>query len=177
VTVVPSDELGRGPRSGEVLAGKTQAAIGLRADGVDDGVVQAQEIRMREVAADLDVAEESEPRLGRDALERARNGLELGMVGRDAEPDETPGRREPLDHVDLDRHVGVEQSAGRIEPGGTGPNDRNPKRIHAGDASPDLRRPDDQRPEVRAGEAGLTGGRTHAGGDAAAPPPADHTSR
>ncbi len=41
VAVVPGDEFGGGPRAGQVLAGNPEPAVGLRADGVDDGVVEA----------------------------------------------------------------------------------------------------------------------------------------
>ena len=37
------------------------------------------------------------------------------MVGRDAEPDKSPRRREALDHVHLDRRVGAKQGAGGVE--------------------------------------------------------------
>ena len=94
-----------GHEPGQVLAGDAQPPVGLRADRVDDRVVEPRELVVREVAADLDVAEEAEARLRGDLLERARDGLDLRVVGRDAEPDEPPRRRQPLDHVDLDREV------------------------------------------------------------------------
>ena len=40
MAVVPGDELGGRPRAGEVLAGNAQPPVGLRADRVDDRVVQ-----------------------------------------------------------------------------------------------------------------------------------------
>ena len=67
------------------------------------------------VAADLDVAEEAEARPLGDPLEGARHGLQLRMVGGDAEPDETPRRRQPLDQIDLDRRVRRQQGAGGVE--------------------------------------------------------------
>ena len=62
VAVVPGDELGRGPRAGQVLARDAEPPVGLRADRVDDGVVEPRELVVRDVAADLDVAEEAEAR-------------------------------------------------------------------------------------------------------------------
>ena len=44
MAVVPGDELGRGPRAGQVLAGDPEPPVGLRADGVDDRVVQRSEL-------------------------------------------------------------------------------------------------------------------------------------
>ena len=75
---------------------------------------------MREIAPDLDVAEEPEGGLLRDALVRARHRLQLRVVGGDAEPNETPRSRQPLDHVDLDRNVRVEQRTSSVKPGRTG---------------------------------------------------------
>ena len=103
--------VGRRPRAGQVLAGDAEPPVGLRADRVDDGVVEPRELVVRDVAADLDVAEEAEARPPRDLLERARDRLDLRVVGRDAEPDEPPGRRQPLDQVDLDRQVARQQRA------------------------------------------------------------------
>ena len=67
------------------------------------------------VLADLDVPEEAKPGLLRDPLERARDLLQLRVIRGDAEPHEPPGRREPLDHVHLDRLLGGEQVPGRVE--------------------------------------------------------------
>jgi hypothetical protein len=62
VAVVPGDELRGRPRAREVLAGDPETAVGLRPDGVDDGVVDGGEVVVADVPADLDVAEEPEPR-------------------------------------------------------------------------------------------------------------------
>ena len=79
---------------------------------------------MRDVAADLDVAEEAEAGLLRDLLERARDGLDVRVVGRDAEAHEPPRRRQPLEQVDLDaRLVAREQRARGVEAGRAGADD------------------------------------------------------
>ena len=58
----------------------------------------------------------------------ARGRLQLGVVGRDAEPDEPPRRRQPLDHVHLDARVlGREQRSGRIEACRTRADDGDPQ--------------------------------------------------
>ena len=128
VAVVPGDELGRRPRAGQVLAGDPEPPVGLRADGVDDRVVALAQLVVRHVAPDLDVAEEAEARPRSDLLERARDGLELRVVGRDAEPDEPPRRRQPLDHVDLGRRFGGQQGAGGVEAGRAGADDGDAER-------------------------------------------------
>ena len=71
MAVVPGDELGRRPRSLELLARDAEAAVGLRADRVDHGVVEAQEVVVRDVGPDLDVAEEAKAVLRRGLLEAA----------------------------------------------------------------------------------------------------------
>src|SRR5262249_10676027 len=78
---------------------------------------EADEVFVMQVASDLDVAEEAEAGLVGDALEGARDRLQLGMVRRDPEAHEPPRRRQPLDHVDLDGDVGVEQRARGVEAG------------------------------------------------------------
>jgi hypothetical protein len=80
---------------------------------------------VRHVAPDLEVAEEAESGPLRDALERARDGLDVLVVGRDAETDEAPRRRQSVEQVDLDLEIALEQRVGRVEPGGPGPDDRD----------------------------------------------------
>ena len=87
---------------------------------------------MCEIAPDLDVAEKPEAGLGGDLLERPRDGLQLRVVRRDAEPHEPPGRRQPLDDVHL--RAGGEQRTCGIEPRRAGADDGDAKRrAHARD--------------------------------------------
>jgi hypothetical protein len=62
------------------------------------------------------------------------------MVGGDAEPDETPGRRQPVDEVDLDAWLlAREKLARRVEPRRAGADDRDPEwrsLAHAGTPKP-----------------------------------------
>ena len=128
VAVVPGDERRGRPRAGQVLAGDAEPPVGLRADGVDDRVVEREQLLVRDVAADLDVAEEAEARPRRGLLERARDGLDVLVVGRDAEADEAPRRRQPVDQVDLDlRVLALQQRVGRVEPGRAGADDGDAK--------------------------------------------------
>ena len=122
MAVVPRDELRRRPRAGQVFAGNAEPLVGLRAKGIDDCVVQGEEFAVRKISADLDVAEEAEARLLGNPLERARDALQLRVVGRDAQPHEPPRRRQPLEHVHLEPRLGVEQRAGGIETGRAGTN-------------------------------------------------------
>ncbi len=92
MAVVPGDELGRRPRSRQVLSRDAEPAIRLRAEGVDDRVVEPRQVARRQIAADLDVAEEAEAGLQGDPLEGPGDGLQLRMVGSHAEPYEAPRR-------------------------------------------------------------------------------------
>ena len=81
---------------------------------------------MHEIAPDLDIAEKAKAGLGGDLLERPRDGFQLRVVRRDAEPHEPPGRRQPLDEVRLGS--GREQRARGIEAGRPGADDGDAKR-------------------------------------------------
>src|SRR6188472_676028 len=115
MAVVPGHELERRPRAWKILAGNPELPIGLRTDRVNDRVVETPEVFVVQVASDLDVAEEAETGLVGNPLESARDRLQLRVVGRDAEADEPPRCRQPLDHVDLDRYIRVEERAGGVE--------------------------------------------------------------
>ena len=118
VAVVPGDERGRGPRAGQVLAGDAHAAGRSarrpRRRRRRRGARARAALTSRPTST---LPKKRKPGLRGDLLEDARDRLDLGMVGRDAEPDEAPRRRQPLDQVDLDRQVGAEQRAGGVEAG------------------------------------------------------------
>ena len=105
VAVVPGDELGGRPRARQVLAGDAEPPVGLRADRVDDRVVEPQQLLVADGRSRPRRCRRSGSPAARGLLERARDGLDVLVVGRDAEPDEAPGRRQPLDQVDLDRRL------------------------------------------------------------------------
>jgi hypothetical protein len=90
----------------------------LRANGVDDRVVELTELFVRHVSPDLDVAEKAEPGLLRDLLVDTGDVLELRVIRRDAEAHEAPRRRQPLEHVHLGALLRIEEVAGRIERSG-----------------------------------------------------------
>jgi hypothetical protein len=123
VAVVPGHEGGSGPRARQVLARDSQAPVRLGPEGVDDAVVERHQLLVGDVAPDLDVAEEPEAGCGRDLLEGARDGLDLGVVGGDAEADEPPGRGQPLEQVELCRRLGGQKVPGSVEAGRPGTDD------------------------------------------------------
>ena len=88
--VVPADEVDGGHAAGQVLTGDAKWPVGLRADGVDHGVVVLGEFGWLHMLADGDVAEEPEPRVRRDLLELPADRLDLGMVRRHAGPHQAP---------------------------------------------------------------------------------------
>jgi hypothetical protein len=102
VAVVPGHELGGRPAAGQVLAGDPERLVGLRAGGVDDGGVVLHQLGVRDVGADLHVAEEPTAASQRLALEAIVEPLDLLVVGRHAGAQQSPRRRQPLVQVDLD---------------------------------------------------------------------------
>src|SRR3954465_11705534 len=159
MAVVPGDELGRRPGPRELLAGDPEPPVRLRAEGVDDRVVELDEVAVRDVAPDLDVPEEAEARLLRNPLERARNALQLGMVRRPPEPHEAPRRRQPLEHVHLEPRLSIEQRGGGVNPSRPRADDRDAQRAFRHETI------------VLSGTKNAGGG-PHAGGEAS-PPRAD----
>ena len=86
------------------------------------------QLRTRDVAAQLDVAEEAKARMRSGLLVDARDRLDLRMVGRDAGAHQPPGRGQPLDHVDLEidgvpADPVLEQVPSGVEAGGPGADD------------------------------------------------------
>jgi hypothetical protein len=78
---------------------------------------------VRDVPADLDVAEEPAPRIGGGLLEDARDRLDLRMIGRDAPSHEAPGRCEALEEMHLGVRARLQQMTGRVEAGRPGSDD------------------------------------------------------
>ena len=129
MAVVPGDERRGRPRPREILPGNPEVPVRLRPDRVDDCVVPLDELGVRDRSTDVDVPEETEPGTCRRLLERARHRLDVLVVGSDAEPDEPPRRRQPVEQVHHDRGVfAAKQRIRRIEPGRTCPDDGNAKR-------------------------------------------------
>ena len=91
---------------GKVLPRDRQPAIALGTDGVDDGVVAAQQVLSRHVGPDADVPEEPEPGIGRGALVGRRDRLQLRVVGSHARTHQPPGGREAVEDIDCDRADG-----------------------------------------------------------------------
>src|SRR4029077_17875548 len=98
--VVPTHEVDGGDAAFELFAGNPQRSVGLRTDGVDDGVVVLGDFGRLHVFTDLDVAEEAEARIQRRLLELRADRLDLRMVGCDPGAHQTPRGRQHLQHVD-----------------------------------------------------------------------------
>ncbi len=133
VAVVPGDELGGGPAAGQVLAGDAHAAVGLGADRVEDGVIAGQQVRVGDVRAVVDVAVEAELGMGGGLLVDAADGLDVGVVGRDAAAHEAPGGGKTVVDVDLHLEVGMrpalQQVTGRVEARRARSDDGHAKRL------------------------------------------------
>ena len=82
---------------------------------------------MRDVPADLDVAEEAAAAPERLAVEGVLQALDLLVVGRHAPAQQPPGRRQPLEQVDLRVPDLPQHGGGGERPGGPGADDRDPR--------------------------------------------------
>ncbi len=101
VGAVPGDERRRRMAAAEILARHTEPPVALAADGEDDLIVVRREVGDREIAAQLDTAQEAHARVERNALEHPHDLLDLRMVRSDAETHQTVGRRQAIEDVDL----------------------------------------------------------------------------
>lgn len=88
------------------------------------GFAPGDELGDGDVAAELDVAEEGDARVGEYAVEAVRHGLGARVVGRDAGSDEPEGGGQALEHVHA-RGVAVmrEEPVRGVHPRGTAPDD------------------------------------------------------
>ena len=127
VAVVPGHEVRGGPAARQVLPGDPQRLVGLGPGGVDHGRVVVHELGVRDVAADLHVAEEAAAALERLGVERRLQPLDLLVVGRHPAAQQPPRRGQPLEQVDLGVAVGPQQAGGGERPGGPGADDRHPR--------------------------------------------------
>ena len=84
MAVVPGDELGRGMRAAQLLAGDPEPPVDRGAERVQHDVVVLEQLAAGDVAAELDMPEEPEALVLRGLVVRARDRLDLRVVGGDA---------------------------------------------------------------------------------------------
>ena len=115
--VVPADEVDGSHAAFQFLTGDAERAVGLGADGVDDGVVALRKLGGLHVLTDGDVAEEAEPGIVGDLVELRRHGLDLRMVRSHAGAHQSPRGGQHLEHVDahLDRIIGCGLGIGEFQ--------------------------------------------------------------
>ena len=112
VAVVPGDEVGGAVRAGQIDAGDVERGVADRAGREDHGVVALPQLVERDVAADLDVADEADRAAGSPSgmvehlVQRGHDALDARVVGRDAVADQAVRRGERLEEVDRDRAAG-----------------------------------------------------------------------
>ncbi len=129
VAVVPGDEFRRRVAPVQVLSRNAHAAIGLGAGAVHDLVIVGPEVGERHVLAEFNAAVEAEAGIRRDLVKDVGDELDLLVVGRDTQPDQTVRRREPVEQIDLDVHPRLpEQVVGGVETGRPGADDRDTQR-------------------------------------------------
>ncbi len=127
VPVDPGHHLGGGPGAGQIHAVDVEPAVVGRADGIQHGVMMLQQVRVRQVLADLDVEEELEPRLLGDDVEQPRHPLGALVVRRHAGAHQSVGRRQLLEDVHPHAALG-QQLVGRVHGGRTRPHDGDRQR-------------------------------------------------
>src|SRR5262245_66352858 len=118
-----------------MLTGDAKRAVALGSDRVDHRMVVAEQFLPIKVTADEDVAKESYARLRGDLLVDPGNRLDFLMIRRDAAAYQSKGSGEPIDEVDFDSGVLLQQMFRGIEPRRPGADDRHPQwigGIHAG---------------------------------------------
>ena len=126
MAVIPADEGRRADHAGQVAAGDVERPVVGRAGGEDDGVVELEQLRDRDVAADQHVADEADIVGQRDLLVALGDRLDRLVVGRDAEADQAVGHRHPVDHVDPDLvAIMFLERLGAVIAGGPRPDHRN----------------------------------------------------
>src|SRR5205823_12074605 len=117
----PAHKVGGRVRALQVFATDAQRPIDRRPRGIHDRVVVGEQVRARDVLAEVDVAEEAKARMFGGLLVHAADRLDLRVVGGDAGAHQAPRSGQALEHVDLDGADGVlQQVPGGVEAGGPG---------------------------------------------------------
>ncbi len=131
MAVIPADEGGGAVYACLVVAGDAEVAVERRADREDHRVVHALQLVDRDVAADLDIAEEADGALQGRFLVGAPDGLRLLVVRRDAAPDQAERRRQALDDVDPAVGRQLQEGGNRVEAARPGADHRYVQRHEA----------------------------------------------
>src|SRR3974390_3081710 len=113
MAVVPGDELRRGVRPTEVLAGDSRAPVDRRAYRVADDVVALEQLPAADVGPELDMTEEAKPLVLRGPVVGPRDRLDLRGVRSDAGPDQAIRGRQAVVEIDGDRRLGDGQQLAR----------------------------------------------------------------
>ena len=100
MAIVPADEFGRADHSGQIFPGNAKLAVMRGAGRQDHGIVKMEQLIDRDVAADLDVADEFDPAAFGSLVIAFRHLLERLMIRRDPEPDQTVRHRIAVNNVD-----------------------------------------------------------------------------
>ena len=100
MAVIPGDEVAGVMAPRQVFAGDAQRPADVGAGRKHHRVIAFPQLVDGDIASDRDAADETKPRRCCDPVEGRRDQLELGVVGSDAEPDQSVRHRQPLEHVD-----------------------------------------------------------------------------
>ena len=105
MAVIPRYEFRRRVASGKVFAWNSHLLVRLGSRCKADLMVMPFEVVEGYVLPDVDVAEETESRLGGDFIEHASDVLDLFMVWRDTESYQAVRGREAVVHIDCNRKL------------------------------------------------------------------------
>ncbi len=129
VPVEPGHEVGGAVRARQVDARDVERGVADGAGRDDHGVVALLQLVERDVAADLDVADEARGAGIQHLVQRVDDALDAGVVGRDAVADQAVRRRKRLEQVDRHGSAGLDDRVGEdvagVDAGGTGADDRD----------------------------------------------------
>ena len=105
MAVVPADEFGRGMTARQVLARNAEPPVRAGTAREHHGMIATSQFVDRHVAPDLDVRDEPEALVLRDARVSEDDFLQLRVVRSDTEAHEPVGYRHPLDDIDVRDHA------------------------------------------------------------------------
>ena len=129
MSVVPTDDLGRGEVAWQMLARHTQLSADGSSRGVDDRVMVREQFVESDIGTHFDVETEVQAGVRGGGLERRRDLFGVLVIGRNPGSCQTIGRGQPVDQSDGDLGARIEQFCGGVEAARTGTHHRDGKRF------------------------------------------------
>ncbi|MNO86399.1 hypothetical protein D3C76_777950 [compost metagenome] len=115
----------------QLLAGHAQRAVAVEAGGEHHQVEGAAQLVQRQVAADLQVAEELDAFAFEQPLELPADRLGALVIRRHAVAHQAEGRGQAVEQGDLRVRPLLAQGLGQVAAGGSAADDGDARRVHA----------------------------------------------